>query len=529
MHISFLVLLASLVGCGEKPQPQRDLRISSIVELSHFDPQKVNDSNDYKIIQAVFEGLVVPDPETMKPLPGVAERWTVSPDGRIYEFFLRDNAVWSDGTPVLAEDFVFAVNRALSSKLSCSFVEMFFDVRNAKMFFDRKIRDFTKVGIVAINSRTLHIELQKSNPDFLTILMHPCWVPMNKAVAASVEKHDKSLPLRDALRTNIISNGAFVFAERMADSHVLLKKNETYWDADNVLLESVTFLFRNHMLSVKGFVEDDVHIAEMQTDNRSIIEHFSIDERLIISTFPECVGLAFNTSGLPFKNKNVRIALSIAIDREKLLNKIGRSPSLAAYGFIQEASGQNSRKPLFQRDVARAQKLLSEAGYGPDNEFPKIKILCNVMESEADIAAMNQIIDDWKTLLNIDCSVEFEELDVFLEKKKKAKFDIVKISCGSAYCDPIAAVCAFASSSKRNYGRWSDKGYDEIVAAASGAEDSIDRSKAIRKAELCLAEAMPAIPLFFMSDAYLVKKDVRGWFPNAMNMHPMKFVYFEVM
>jgi oligopeptide transport system substrate-binding protein len=223
--VSLVLFLCLLVGCKDAKQVARqDLRISSPYELLKTDPQKVHNDSDYKILHAAFEGLVIPDPESIKPLPGVAEHSSISPDGKIDEFFVRDNAKWSDETPVAAEDFVYAARRALSSKFACTAIDIFLPVRNAKAFFERKIRDFAVVGIHAVNSKTLIIELERSHPYFLMMLMHLSWSPLKDKVISTFVNSSRTLDLHSTFRIKVMSNGPFMYEERTPEVSVVLKK-----------------------------------------------------------------------------------------------------------------------------------------------------------------------------------------------------------------------------------------------------------------------------------------------------------------
>ncbi|MDR1595332.1 MAG: peptide ABC transporter substrate-binding protein [Puniceicoccales bacterium] len=527
--LCLVIAVALLIGCGEEVSvpAKKHLKVCSPFEPYSLDPQKISSDVDYKIIQSVFEGLIIPDPETMNPLPGVAERWVVSQDGRVYDFFLRDNATWSDGAPVVADDFVFAANRALSSQFACATVELFFNVKNAKDFFYRKIRDFSKVGIRAVNSRTLRIELEKKSPYFFAILMHPCWSPLNKNVVESLKQYSKSPYPSDAFAMQIICNGPFVPSERVPGICVLLRKNDSYWDADNVLLDKITFSFcANQASNIKRFQQDEISVLEMQAEADDAVKACHENERLIISTFPECFALAFNMANPVFHDRRVRVALSVAINREKLLSNIRKSTGLAAYGFVPAMDNVSANEASFKRDVELAKKLFAEAGYGPSKEFPKVRILCNTLDNDADILILEQVVDDWHEAFGIDCIIEPKDLDYFLDWRRRSKFDIVKILYGGTYCDPVLMIGAFVSWETKNYGRWDDHSYDDIVTSIDQVYDELARLQLIGEAKKYLAAEMPIIPLFFKSSSYLLKKDVRGWFKNPLNMHPTKFVYF---
>jgi oligopeptide transport system substrate-binding protein len=524
-----MVFSALLVGC-KKPEGHVSswLRISSLSALTYVDPQKISNDSDHKIIYAAFEGLIVPDPETMQPLPGVAERWVISPDGKTYEFFLRDNAKWSDGSPVIADDFVYAAKRALSSKLSCAFVELFFPVRNAKAFFNKEIRDFSRIGICAVNSRTLRIELEERTPCFLMMLMHPCWFPLNDSVVKSLKRYNKDLYSQNVSKLKIVSNGPFFISERIPGSRLLLNKNMHYWDSDNVLLSTVVFYFDlNLSESIKMFHEKELDVVEMSLDNDGVIHDFSEESELVPSPLFECSGLALNTTRSVCSDKRIRIALSLAIDREKLLDRIDKNKSLAAYGFVPPVDREYTAKQLFRHDVDLARKLLGEAGYPSGKGIPVLSILCNESELGLNTVVVEQVSEDWRNTLGIDSKIDSRDLSSFIDHRKKMHFDAVKISYGGTYCDPTLVADTFTSGSIKNYGKWSDPRYDEIVRGIHQAMDSKERGKLVEIAEAYLAEEMPIIPLFFGSKSYLIDSRVRGWFPSAINIHPLKFVYFD--
>ncbi|MDR1232939.1 MAG: peptide ABC transporter substrate-binding protein [Puniceicoccales bacterium] len=525
-----IISLCMLPGCKKKEVDivQQNLRISSPNELLNADPQQVYSSSDRKIMQAVFEGLVVPDPETMKPLPGVAERWNISPDKKIYEFFLRDNAIWSDGTPVTAGDFVYAVKRALSSKFACAAVDVFFPVLNAKAFFNRKIRNFSMVGIRAVNSRTLIIELEKSDPYFLITLMHQCWFPLNDRVVASLEEYTRPLDdFSSVFKLKIISNGPFAFAERRPGISLFLKKNPKYWDADNVLLSSVTFFAKNNQtVAVKDFLERQVDIVELQRDDESMIGDCLRDKELMLSPAFECFGLAFNVTNPVFQNKNIRLALAMAIDREKLLARMGKNRTFAAYNFIPAYDKKYDNAPLFKQDVQLARKLFEEAGYNSTTKFPPVRILCNTLDAGSYAIALEQIKEDWKNVLGVDTSIDNRGFDSFFAHRKKTSFDMIKVSLGGLHCNPAFIMHIFMSQDSYNYGKWADPTYDEMIKRIEKTTSKKKLRRLTKEAELYLVDEMPAIPLFFNSHSFLVRKRMRGWFPNPMNMHPLKFVYF---
>jgi oligopeptide transport system substrate-binding protein len=327
--------------------------------------------------------------------------------------------------------------------------------------------------------------------------------------------------------TKIISNGPFVFSERIPGKCILLKKNDNYWDADNVLLESVMFFTEtNQPSAVKKFIERKVDVVEVLFNDEQSIGNGSDMNELRIAPAFSGYGLAFNMVNPALKDKRVRRALALVIDREKLLVEAKKSYSLAAYGFVPPVGTKYKPDPFFPYDVEEAKRLLLEAGFNQQNKFPKIKMLCNIPEFEFNISILKKVAENWKKELDIDCVVESKEFDSFLINRKRLNFDLVKISYGGIYYDPAVIVDLFESHSLKNYGKWHNNKYDEIIAQVWKADNKKERRLLVKKAESCLANEMPVIPLFYDADSYLVRKTVKGWFPNAMNMHPLKFVYF---
>lgn len=529
IRLAVVMLMCGLLSAcqQEKPVPSKDLRICSINELAYSDPQKVCDSSDYKIIQSAFEGLIIPDPETLKPTPAVAERWTVSSDKKTYEFFIRDTAVWSNGKPVTAEDFVYSARRALSSKFMCPFAELFFPLKNARAFFNREIRDFSKVGITAIDSRTLRITLEEPTPHFLTILMHPCWSPLNDTVVASFKQYNQTYGGQSAAKLRIISNGPFVFSERIPGTCLLLRKNQQYWDADNVMLQSVMFLSENNQVYIeKSFAERNIDIAEVYYDNPGIIGDCSDNNELMISQSLDSFVLVFNMENPVFQNKKLRHALSLAIDRDKILDVAGKHPELCARRVIPCKKKKYAVKPLFYSNFQEAEQLLLEAGYDEKHPVPPISILCNVSESDRDSIVLEEIRKDWEKL-GINVTVDYRELSVFASCRKRMLFDIAKVKLRPQYDDPTLMLNMFTSKHIKNFGKWSDISYDSRIKKIRRVDSGYTRQCLIKEAEAYLAQELPVIPLFFDSNSYLVRNRIVGWFPNAMNIHPIKFVYFS--
>lgn len=512
-------------GCKENTNDPEEKVLSVCImrDIVNLDPQVISGSNERKILSAIFEGLVVPDPKTYEPLPGVAESWSISEDGKVYEFYLRENTRWSNGDIVTADDFVFSAKRALSSKLGCSFVEMFLPIKNAKNFYERRIRDFSKVGISAIGKRILRIELEEPFSSFIYLIMQPCWYPLNEMVCESIRNCNEINAAWDNCYVNIVSNGPFVMTSRKFGKSISVEKNPYYWDYDNIKLSRIKLIIENNNVEiVRLFKNNIIDIAPYECLQNEDIDGM-VDYNDVKSTARfGCCYFIFNTVLSPLSNRDVRTALAIAIRRENLLHLLEMNYGYAAYGLIPGLYEGDKVNKIFTENHEKACELLANAGYQNGVGFPKLKIICNDTKSCHLIADF--LSKEYKTFLNIEVEVQYMRWDKFLSARKQGNFDIALGEWFGDYPDPMTFLNLFASHSQQNYCRWSNSEYDALLVEASRARDSRKRSEMIQRAEKLLIENMPILPLYFESSTYLIKNRVIGWDVNSMDIHSWKFI-----
>ena len=214
------------------------------VEPADLDPQTTIGDAESHIFNALFEGLVSLDPKDLHPVPGVAEKWDVSPDGRVYTFHLRHNARWSNGDPVTAHDFIESYRRILSPALGAQYAEMFFndvEVVNAKEFHDGTLTDFTQVGFQAPDPNTLIVTLRNPAAYFLQICNHNSWYPVHLPTKLKYCKiDDKGTAWTHT--GNFVGNGPFRLKAWQNEREVVVERDPNYWDAANVRLQEIHYL-----------------------------------------------------------------------------------------------------------------------------------------------------------------------------------------------------------------------------------------------------------------------------------------------
>jgi oligopeptide transport system substrate-binding protein len=512
-----------LVGCG-KGDPKKEYKtlvFCSDVDVTNINPYAASNLSEPSIIEALFEGLVVPDSATYQPLPGVADRWSISENGKIYEFHLRDNARWSNGDMVAAEDFVFTVKRALSSKPSTPSVELFFPIRNAENFYRQRVKDFNEVGIHAIGKHTLRIELERPLNSFIYIVMQPCWYPLNEEVCESISRYNDW----NDFFFDVISNGPFMVIDKKANDSVVLGRNPYYWDYEAVKLDEINFIVSSDVIQSLNMFRSGVTDICVYNPQNSYYSLDLVDEDDIKSEIHfGCFYLLLNTKKKPLDDRRVRKALAIAIRRKVLLDLLSMGEVSAAYGLMPTFGPNYKVSKMFEENPERAQELLAAAGYNNGENFPKMRLICNGSEWQNIVCMF--LKDELKDILNIEVDIDYVGRDEFLAMRRERNFDICCGDWYGDYPDPEKFLRLFSRESQQNYCGWNSDEYNELLNMAYHVRDDRERFRLLKDAEQLLVGDMPVIPLYFDSSLYLVRRNVKG-LDSGLLIHQWKAIDIE--
>ncbi len=527
----FIFFTLLVTGCGKREtrvafgDAHQILYLANGSEPEDLDPQIVTGVTEDNIIRALIEGLVAEDPKDLHPVPGVAERWEISPDGKIYTFHLRANARWSNGDPVTATDFVRSYKRALTAELANEYAYMFFYVVNAEKFNKKEITNFDEVGFKAVDDRTLQITLNNSTSYFLSLLNHHSWYPVH---IPTVEKFGD--PLQRGNRWtrpgNYVSNGPFVLSEWKVNTVIAVKKNPLYWDADTVKLQSIRFYPMERLdTEERAFRSGQVHktykLPLTKFDYHRQHNPDSLKQAQYLGTY----FYSFNVTNAAFRDKRVRQALAMSIDREALVTTVTRGGEIAAYTFTPPDTAGYTAEAKVSYDIDRAKKLMADAGYPDGKDFPKTELLYNTLESHKIIAeALQQM---WKKNLGIDITLRNEEWKVYLDSKKRGNFDLFRYGWIADYVDPNAFLDMWLSYSGNNASGWKNPEYDALIAEAGRTLDTAARYKVFQKAEALLLEEMPVIPIYYYATGYLLRPSVKNWNLTILDHQAYKYVYLD--
>jgi oligopeptide transport system substrate-binding protein len=497
---------------------EKVLRIANMGEPESLDPHNTSTVIEANILRNLFEGLLVLDPSG-KVAPGVAESFSVSEDGLTYTFRLRDNAKWSNGEPVTARDFVYSLRRIEDPKTHSQYAEVLYPIKNAQEVNTGKAA-VTELGVAAPDPKTVEITLKAPTPYFLQLLTHHTSLPVNeKSVTRLGEEWLKP--------GNMVSNGAYMLNDVKPNSHIRIVKNPNYWDAAKVTVDAVVFdpsEDRAAVLKRYRAGEFDILFYDLPTDQLPWLRQ-NMPKELHIAPYAGINYYAMNITKPPFNDKRVRLALSMAINREILVEKITLAGELPAYGFVPDGTANYTPRRVPWRTMsqvereAAAQKLLSEAGYGPNKPL-QFQLAYNTSENNKRIAIA--IAAMWKKI-NVSIELVNAELKVHLNNNRIGNFQMARAAWIADYNDAQSYLFLSQTSTKQqNYSRFSNPEYDRLIDEASLTADVGKRAALLEQAEGILLEELPVIPLYFYVSKNLVSTKVKGWQDNTLNAHSVR-------
>jgi len=501
---------ADTLPAGTTLAKEQHLVRANDAEAATLDPAKAEGLPEMHILRDLFEGLVIQDRDG-NITPGVAESWETE-DNKTFVFHLRKDAKWSNGDPVTADDFVYALRRAVDPKtaspnvwyLKLTKINNIADVAEGKKPLDA-------LGVSAVDKHTLRFELDSKVPYFVAMTGHTSMMPVHKA---NLESSDK--PWSDPKQ--FVGNGAFLLDEWVVNERVELKKNPSYWDSDDTHLNQVTYIpFENQNASINRYAVGEVDItSDVPTHMAQKLQN---EYQQAYTAVPLLCTYyyAFNTTRAPFNDVRVRQAVSYSIMRDVVTNGVTQVGNLPAYTFAHEyTAGFDATQPEYsqwtqkQRDE-KAQQLLKEAGYDASNPLD-FKLLYNTSESNKSIAVA--IASMLKNNLGAKVELENQEWKSYLVSRRQGDFDVMRASWCGDYNEASTFLSLLRSGSSGNFARYSSEAYDQAMESALSATTEQERQTFYDQAEQSLAVDMPIAPIYYYMQARLVRPTVGGFAKN---------------
>ncbi|WP_295807060.1 peptide ABC transporter substrate-binding protein [uncultured Nitratireductor sp.] len=487
-----------------------------------LDQHKTSLVAEAHLMRDLYEGLVVYDAGA-KIIPGVAEEWSVSDDGTVYTFNLRDDAKWSNGDPVVAEDFVFSLRRIMMPDTGAKYANILYPIKNAEAINKGEMEP-DQMGVKAVDDRTLEITLEQPTPFFLELLTHQTGLPVNPG---AVEEHGTDFVQPE----NIVTNGAYKLVSFTPGDKIVMEKNENFHEADSVQIDRIEYIpFEDRATCVRRFEAGEVmSCSDLPTEQiKSMKER--LGDQVRISPYLGTYYYALNMKREAMSDPKVRQALSMVIDRQFLGDEIWAGAMLPAYSLVPPGIGNYegggseadwAEMSLLDRED-KAIELMEEAGYGSDNPLT-VELAYNNSENHKNTATA--IADMWKPLgVNVDFNVR--DLSAHYANLRDEKdFDVARAGWIGDYSDPQNFLFLVESDNTGfNYAQYENPEYDALMDKAAAESDLVKRADILREAEAMFMADMPYIPLLFYSSLSLVSPKLNGWEDNIQNVHGTRFM-----
>ncbi|PNG27834.1 peptide ABC transporter substrate-binding protein [Methylocella silvestris] len=497
-------------------------RRGALGDPGSLDPHKATTLIESNVLGELFEGLLSRDAAGAL-IPGVAESWRVEPDGRVYKFRLREDAKWSNGDPVTADDFVFAFRRLMDPKTGAPYANILYTLKNGEKVNSGALPP-EALGARAVSERELELTLEQPAPYFLEQLAHFTAKPLHRK---SIEAFSSDF----AHPEHVVANGPFRLKKFIPNDAIVLEKNPRFWDAAKIALDREIFIpLEDRSAALRRFMAGEIDsYDEVPVEEIGFVRK-NLPDALHLSPSLGGYYYALDTRRPPFDDVRVRQALSMAVDREFLAEKIwggsmapGYSfvpPGIASYGAPAEVAWKDLS--LAERQE-QARRLLKEAGFGEGGKTLEVEIRFNNSGSHRTTAVA--IADMWMrigvkaSLIGTDASTHYALL------REKPPFDAARMSWYADYPDAQNFLFLGESANKGlNTPSFSSPEFDALMQRAAQEQNPDARKTLLHEAEALLLKEQPFIVLMNYRSSHLVSPKLKGLEPNALDIHPGRYV-----
>ncbi|MGB0845618.1 MAG: peptide ABC transporter substrate-binding protein [Thiolinea sp.] len=492
-------------------------------DVASLDPHKISGDWENRVVGDIFEGLVTEDAEA-HAIPAGAESWEISEDGMTYTFKLRKDAKWSDGQPVTANDYVFALQRIMNPETAAKYSYLQYPIKNAETINSGDEKDLSKLGAKAVDDHTLEITLEEPTPFFLDALMHFTAYPVPKHVVEA--KGDDWIKI-----DNIVVNGPYKPTEWVSGSHVLTTKNDAYYDVDSLKIEGVKFhTLEDESAALKRYRAGEFDmLTDFPADQYEWIKE-NLPGHAQVAPFMGVYYYTMNNSHPALKDQRVRQALSMAVNREVIGPSVLGTGELPAYSWVPPGTSNypGTYKVAwadlpYGEKVAKAKELLKEAGYSADNPL-KLQLKYNTNENHKRVAVA--IAAMWKEL-GVEIELFNQEVKVHYADLKKGEAEIARAGWLMDYNDPVNMLDLLRSDIQYNYGRYKNEEYDALLKKAATELDLAKRGELLQQAEKIALDESAVIPIYNYLAKNVVNPKVKGFKNNIKDVHRTRWLSIE--
>ena len=522
VHLVPLAILATLAACSRSPTqgaggaaPHEAILVrGGGPDPDSLDPQKARGFEAQSVLRDLCEGLTTLDKHAAVA-PGVASTWGASPDGKTYVFKLRREARWSNGQPLVAADFVAALERLVDPATGSGYAQYIDVIVNAADITAGR-KPPRSLGVTAPDDSTVAIQLATAAPYLPTLLSHPATCPVHRPTLA---QHPEGFARPGVM----LSNGAFVLKEWVQGSYILAARNHYYWNDAATHLDAVKYLLipdENAELARYRGGELEITFVVPRGQFDWIKAHLAAE----LHVFPQLATYyyGFNLRRPPFRdNLKLRRALSLVVDRDKLAQLVLRVGELPAWGWVPPGVDHYTSQsfdyrsaPLAER-LREAQRLYAEAGFSREHPV-RFELRYNSGEVHTKLAVA--VASMWKEALGADVRLTQVEFKSLLQDIDRGDVEMFRSSWTGDYNDAYTYAQYLKSDFGVNLPHYSSAEYDALVTRAAAETDAGRREALLEEAERVALREHPLIPLYFYVNKHLVKPEVLGWYDNVMNV-----------
>lgn len=526
--LSALLAVTMLVGCGSGTSDGKVYYWASELDIMSLDSTVADDGMSFNAMHAFTEGLTGLD-ENGETINALAEDWSVDGSGLVYTFKLRD-AKWSNGTPVTANDFVYAWQRII--KNAGNYAYMFgsdgANIAGADALLNGETTDFNTLGVKAADDKTLVVTLATKCPFFTDLMSFPCFYPQNEAFINEVgEENYATSP------ETLISNGAFILTEWEIGKVAVYEKNPDYYNADAVKLDGLELLLvQDASTASMGFEQGDNYFCKIDSE---LVDKYKDSDEYASYNEGYLFYLSMNFKNEYIANKNIRYALAYAINRDDLATNILKDGSRAASGFVPSQLSKSPDGKDFRDladvytgyDLDKAQAYLDAGLKELGKDSIEINLLYGTDESPMDtMAEYLQAAFSKLNGLTITMTATTKQ-DRINNKMKNGKYDIACTRWGPDYADPTTYLNLLSSTNSNNYGGYENADYDKLLRQVLNESDLSARYQLMINAEKIIMEDYAYIPVFEKGSATLQSSKVTGLVNAAVGV-PWTFTYVDI-
>lgn len=514
---------ATSAANGETTAPKSgtaglDLAVQVGPDPETIDPALNSAADSANMIMHAFETLLIVDKDN-KIVPGQAESYEVSDDGLTYTFHLRDGLKWSDGTPLTANDFVFSWKRLSDPNVAAPYGEDMLGY--VKGYQEAAAGNIDALGVSAPDDKTFVVELSVPCVYFIKIVTHATMVPVQKT---SVEANGEQWSLKPE---TYISNGPLKMIEWVPGSHVTFAKNDNYWNADKVTINTLKFvLMEDANAAYSAYRTGEVAmIKDVPTEEIPSLqgnEEFHVAPNVGVSY------LDFNNQKEPFTNSDVRKALSLAIDRDYVSNTVMQGIGAPAGNFVpqgvsdaesgtyfEDVTRKNNGGDFFniknhEEDLKKAKELLAKAGYPDGKGFPVVEYMTN--DAGHNKAVAEYLQNCWKEL-GINMDIKIVEWGTFAPTRRAGDYLTARDAWSLDYDDPSNLLNLLKSTSGNNSAQYKNPELDKLLDEANATLDVKEHYAKLHEAENMILEDAAIAPLNYRNEFWLQNSKLKGtWY-----------------